>query len=56
MCEPGAVFGPIGDDEADEQTSVLRDEVEAQLAHDEQREDSHALLAGALAFGWVVPD
>lgn len=49
-------MGPAGDDEADEQTGVLRDEVETDFADDEQGEDSQALLAGTLAFGWVVPD
>lgn len=47
---------PVGDDEAHEQTCVLRDEVETDLADDEQGEDSQALLAGTFAFGWVVPD
>jgi len=56
MRESGAVLGPVGDDEANEQTGVLRDEVETDFADDEKGEDSQALLAGALAFGWVVPD
>lgn len=54
--EPLAVAGPVCDDEAQEQTGVLRDEVETHFADDEQGEDSQALFAGALAFGWVVPD
>jgi len=56
MRESGAVLGPVGDDEANEQTGVLRDEVETDFADDEKGEDSQALLAGPLAFGWVVPD
>ena len=56
MRETGAVAGPVCDDEAQEQTGVLRDKVETQLADDEQGEDSQALFAGAFAFGWVVPD
>lgn len=54
--EPSAVARPVRDDKAQEQTGVLRDEVETQFADDEQRENSQALPAGAHAFGWAVPD
>lgn len=40
MRESRTVAGPVCDDEAQKQASVLRDEVEAQLADYEQGEDS----------------
>lgn len=54
--ERRAVVGEICDYEADEEAGVLRDEVEAKFARDEQGEDPGALHEAAFAVGWVGPD
>lgn len=46
---------PVGDDEAEQQTGVLSDEVVADLAHQKQGYDAKALIDAALAIWWVRP-